>query len=72
MGEFWLSVEDFDKVWKEFGNTLKFGILEDSGNKTRIAKLLRFFSSNHEEDLTSLEDYIERIVERVLKKYYFQ
>ena len=65
-----LSVEDFDKVWKEFGNTLKFGILEDSGNKTRIAKLLRFFSSNHEEDLTSLEDYIERMRPKQEHIYY--
>ena len=65
-----LSVEDFDKVWREFGNTLKFGILEDSGNKTRIAKLLQFFSSNHKEDLTSLEKYIERMRPKQEHIYY--
>ena len=65
-----LSTEDYVKVWQEFGNTLKFGILEDSGNKTRIAKLLRFVTSFHEEDPTSLDDYIERMRSKQEHIYY--
>ena len=65
-----LPTEDFLKVWQEFGNTLKFGVLEDSGNKTRISKLLRYVSSFHAEDLTSLDEYIERMRPKQEHIYY--
>ena len=38
--------------------------MEDSTNKSKLAKLLRFQSSNDEEELTSLEDYVERMKEK--------
>src|SRR5690606_25972977 len=50
---------------KAFGNTLKEGIVEDPGNRERIAKLLRFAStkSEGEERTVSLDDYIARMAE---------
>ena len=38
--------------------------MEDHSNRTRLAKLLRFYSSNSEKDMTSLADYVERMKEK--------
>jgi len=37
--------EDYVTFWKNFGRHLKFGAIEDSENRNRLAKLLRFHSS---------------------------
>src|SRR5690606_755379 len=57
--------EKFAAFIKAFGNTLKEGIVEDPGNRERIAKLLRFAStkSEGEERTVSLDDYIARMAE---------
>lgn len=39
-----LDPEVYEKFWKEFGTNLKLGIIEDTANKTRLAKLLRSVS----------------------------
>jgi len=55
--------EKYATFWKEFGSVLKEGPAEDSSNRERIAKLLRF-SSTHtdkEEQDVSLEDYLARM-----------
>jgi len=59
-----------EKFWKEFGTNMKLGVIEDHSNRTRISKLLRFQSSNHPTDLTSLEEYIERMKEKQEKIYF--
>lgn len=56
--------EYMDKFWKEFSTSIKLGVMEDHSNRTRLAKLLRFFSSNSEKDMTSLADYLERMKEK--------
>ncbi|MDH7454363.1 molecular chaperone HtpG [Luteimonas composti] len=55
--------EKFAAFIKAFGNTLKEGIVEDPGNRERIAKLLRFASTKGEGDArtVSLDDYIARM-----------
>ncbi|MBS0212483.1 MAG: molecular chaperone HtpG [Proteobacteria bacterium] len=57
--------EKFKTFWKAFGNVLKEGIVEDHGNRERIAKLLRFASTKSEgaEPTVSLDDYIGRMGE---------
>merc|ERR1719249_89538 len=45
-----------DKFWKEFSTNIKLGVMEDHSNRTRLAKLLRFRSSNDAEKMTSLAD----------------
>jgi len=57
--------EKFATFIKAFGNTLKEGIGEDTANRERIAKLLRFASTKGEgaAKSVSLDDYIGRMAE---------
>uniref|UniRef100_A0A8C5MFL9 Endoplasmin n=1 Tax=Leptobrachium leishanense TaxID=445787 RepID=A0A8C5MFL9_9ANUR len=59
-----------EKFWKEFGTNVKLGVIEDHSNRTRLAKLLRFHSSNHKSEPTSLEQYVERMKEKQDKIYF--
>jgi len=51
----------YNKFWKSFGKNIKLGIIEDSSNRNKLAKLLRFHSTNDPEGLTSLDEYISRM-----------
>ena len=64
--------DKFAAFWKEFGRVLKEGIVEDSANRERIAKLLRFSSTLHEteEQTVSLADYVGRMKEKQNAVYY--
>jgi len=64
--------EKYASFWNEFGNVLKEGMAEDFANKDKIAKLLRFASSNNDSDIqnVSLSDYIGRMKEGQDKIYY--
>ncbi|WP_374012651.1 molecular chaperone HtpG [Pseudoxanthomonas koreensis] len=55
--------EKFAAFLKAFGNTLKEGIVEDAGNRERIARLLRFASTRGEgaAQTVSLDDYVGRM-----------
>jgi len=54
--------EKYAKFWTEFGRVLKEGIVEDAGNRERIAKLLRFASTRADsaDQTVSLADYVGR------------
>jgi len=53
----------FAQFTREFGNVLKEGIVEDAASRDRIAKLLRFASTQGEgaDKSVSLEDYVGRM-----------
>jgi len=55
--------EKYAKFWQAFGRVLKEGIGEDSANRERIAKLLRFSSTHTDQDAqdVSLADYVGRM-----------
>lgn len=55
-----IGKEQYATFWKEFSTNLKLGVMEDPSNRSRLAKLLRFQSSNGK-DLTSLEEYVGRM-----------
>ncbi|MBA0798472.1 hypothetical protein Gohar_009060 [Gossypium harknessii] len=46
------------------------GCIEDSGNHKRITPLLRFYTSKSEEELTSLDEYVENMGENQKAIYY--
>jgi molecular chaperone HtpG len=64
--------DKYANFWKEFGPVLKEGIGEDSTNKERIAKLLRFASTQNDTDVQSVSfaDYASRMKEGQDKIYY--
>jgi heat shock protein beta len=62
--------DDYITFWKEFNKAIKLGLYEDSSNRTKLAKLLRFFSSKSGDNYTSLEKYISRMKKGQKSIYY--
>lgn len=64
--------EKYASFWQEFGAVMKEGPIEDFKNKDRVAKLLRFASTNNDTDEQNiaLQDYVERMTEDQEKIYY--
>ena len=64
--------DKYTTFWQEFGQVLKEGIGEDQPNKERIAKLLRFASTQNDSDAqtVSFGDYMGRMKEGQDKIYY--
>ncbi len=63
---------EYGAFWKTFGRVLKEGLIEDTSNRDRLAKLVRF-SSTHtdgEEQEVSLDDYVTRMKEGQSAIYY--
>merc|ERR1711962_19131 len=65
-----ISDEQFEKFWKEYSTNIKLGVIEDSANRTRLAKILKFLSSNDTEKQTSLAEYVERMKEKQTAIYF--
>merc|ERR1711907_66191 len=62
--------DDYITFWKEFSKAIKLGLYEDSSNRTKLAKLLRFYSSKSGDNFTSLEKYISRMKKGQKSIYY--
>lgn len=58
-----IPADKYMHFFEQFGASLKLGIVDDHSNRTRLAKLLRFHSSNGSE-MTSLSEYLERMHEK--------
>lgn len=59
----------YKKFWKEYSTNIKLGVVEDAANRSRLAKLLMFHSSN-QPDMTSLEQYVSRMKPKQTHIYY--
>ena len=51
----------YTKFFDNYGKNIKLGVIEDIQNRNKLAKLLRFYSTNNTEEYTSLDDYIKRM-----------
>jgi len=61
-GELAENKENYKTFYEQFGRNIKLGIHEDSTNRTKVANLLRYYSSHDGgEERTTLADYVTRM-----------
>ena len=65
-----MEEETYVKFYEQFGKNVKLGVHEDSQNRQRLLKLLRFQSSADPKALTSLASYVERMKDGQESIYY--
>jgi heat shock protein beta len=53
--------EKYEKFYKNYGTNLKLGVIEDTSNRERLAKLLRFYTYKHQSDLVSFQEYVDEM-----------
>mmetsp|Transcript_15639 Transcript_15639/g.19685 ORF Transcript_15639/g.19685 Transcript_15639/m.19685 type:complete len:180 (-) Transcript_15639:895-1434(-) len=53
----------YETFWNSFGKSIKLGVIEDSSNRSKLAKLLRFHTTEKPDGWVSLDEYISRMKE---------
>lgn len=64
------AADKYDTFWKEFGKSVKLGVIDDRANKAKLAKLLRFRTTKSDDKFVSLEEYVDRMADKQKSIYY--
>lgn len=64
------TVSKYNKFWENFGKNIKLGVIEDVPNRSKLAKLLRFYTTKNPKELISLDDYIKNMKPKQESIYY--
>src|SRR5210317_885633 len=64
--------EDYAGFWRQFGQVMKEGLIEDPGNREKLSRLLRFATTHGKGagQVQSLDDYVARMQEGQDRIYY--
>jgi molecular chaperone HtpG len=62
-----INLINFSKIMEK---NIKLGVIEDIQNRNKLAKLLRFYSTNKTDELTSFDEYIKRMQPKQKEIYY--
>jgi len=62
--------EDYRTFWTQFGSVLKEGLLSDFDNRDILLRISSFASTHHEEEPTTLAEYVERMKEGQKQIFY--
>lgn len=60
----------YTKFWNLFGKNIKLGVIEDAANRSKLAKLLRFYTTQSTDELTSFDEYLARMPKSQEAIYY--
>ena len=61
----------YENFYKEYGKTIKLGLLQDKTNRNKLAALSRWHSTRNPNGLTSLDDYIKNMKSVQDQIYFF-
>merc|ERR1719447_2771692 len=60
----------YSEFWKEFGMSVKLGVIEDTKNRKKLMQLLRFKSTRSPENPISLQSYVDNMPDNQKNIYY--
>ena len=60
----------YEKFWKEYGKAIKTGVYSDFQSREKLQDLLLFSSSRNADELCTLAEYVERMIDGQTVIYY--
>jgi len=53
--------DPYIEFWENFGKSIKLGVIDDSPNRSKLTKLLRYMTSKSDGKYVSLDEYVSRM-----------